>query len=230
MKLKYYKFELNLVFMNVLAGILTLGFLITIPFVFGEKGTNLLIGGNFLIFYSLFMLYLCLHEICHGIGYALFAKNKKNIKFGAVLEKGVFYAMCQDVISKKGIIISLLFPIIFLTILPLPFCFIFDLPGLFILANLNLIGAIGDLTMLFFLFKVPNVSYIDYDNSIGMYLLSEEDLSNIKGIGVKCVESGKHTLDKVDRSIKRIYISKTSWLFLIIIFLILTINYLLSLI
>lgn len=182
-------------------------------------------GKNAPLFFVGMILYFGLHEIFHGIGYSIFANNKKKIKYGVMLEKGVLYAMCQEEISKKGIIISLLFPIIFLTIIPIIVGGIFSLKFLLIYAIINLIGAIGDITMLLLILKFPSdVTYIDYDNVIGAYFLSKEDLSKYKSIGMKYIESGIHSEKLINENIQFIYISKISWIILFIlgIFLILS--------
>ncbi len=224
MQQKYYKFEVNLIYMNILALVLYILFFLGITILYPESIAKLYTGSGFWIFISLLFLYFAIHELFHGIGYSLFARNRQNIKYGIIIEKGVFYAMCQELINKKATIISLLMPIIFLSIIPWIICLFFELPILFILAGMNFIGAIGDFTMLFLLLKLPDVSYIDYDNSIGMYLISNQDISKYRFIGIKCVDSGIHDERLIDKSIKRIYISRPSKIFFIILILFLIIN------
>jgi len=158
-------------------------------------------------------IYLAIHEVIHGIAFSCFCKDKKNVKYGAMLEKGVLYAMCQERISKKGAYISLLAPTIVLTFIALiPAC-IFRIDYLVMLAIFNLSGAAGDLLMTLFLTKLPkDIQYIDYDNVIGFYLLSKEDLSKYNSFYVKYVKSGKDSDKLINKSIKTIYISKQSWI------------------
>lgn len=202
----YYRFDMDLKLMNALASILYIIFFI---YLFSNTYFDTF-DFSFLALIILF-LYFALHEICHGIGYALYTKNKKNIKFGAILEKGVFYAMCQEEISKKGIIVSLIFPIIILTIIPLPFALYFKNSLVFFLAITNLIGAIGDIFLIKLVLKLPNdITYIDYDNNIGAYFICNEDISNIKSLGLKCAETNKHEEKLINQDIKSIYISDLS--------------------
>lgn len=209
---KYYRFDMDLKLMNILASILYVIF-----FIYLYSNTYYdIFDFNFLALLSLFLMF-ALHEICHGIGYALYAKNKKNIKFGAVLEKGVFYAMCQEEISKQGIIVSLLFPILILTLIPLPFALYFKSSLILFLAITNLIGAIGDILLIKLVLKLPkNITYIDYDNNIGAYFLCNEDISNIKSLGLKCAENNIHDEKLINKDIKSIYISKASKKYFII--------------
>ena len=87
---KYYKFDLDVVVANVVA-IVVLGILMVLYLMYKKSGTFYYGGIGIIVMF----LYFALHEIFHGIGYSLYVKNKMNIKYGAVLEKGVFYAMCQ---------------------------------------------------------------------------------------------------------------------------------------
>lgn len=221
---KYYKFVLDMKLMNTLVLILCI-VLMFIAFNFNTGYVEISTGKNAPLFFVGMFIYFGLHEICHGIGYYIFANEKKKIKFGVMLEKGVLYAMCQDEISKKGIIISLLFPIIFLTIVPIIIGLIFSLKALIIYAIINFVGAIGDITMLLLILKFPSdIKYIDYDNVIGAYFLSKKDLSIYKSIGMRYIESGIHNKKLINEDIKKIYISKISWIIIIIlvIFLILS--------
>ncbi len=203
---KYYKFDLDVVLANIVAIFILIASII-IFLLLRKEGSFSFQGIGIVIM----LLYFILHEIFHGIGYSLFAKDKKNIKYGAVLEKGVFYAMCQEPIGKKAIIVSLLFPLIFLTIITGIIGIIFKLDGLIILSLLNLSGASGDILMLFLIAKLPDdIKYIDYDNNIGCYFVSKHDLSKYKSFGVKYIESKEHKESLINKKIPKIYISKQS--------------------
>ncbi len=223
---KYYRFDMDIKLMNILASILYVLFFI---YLFGN--TYFSTFDFSLVAIILMFLYFALHEICHGIGYALFAKNKKNIKFGAILEKGVFYAMCQEEISKKAIIVSLLFPILILTLIPIPFAIIFKNSLLLFLSITNLIGAIGDILLIKLVLKLPkNITYIDYDNNIGAYFLCDEDISNVKSLGLNCHETKIHDENLINKDIKTIYISEPSKKFFIIMGVILILLFIINMI
>ncbi len=145
-------------------------------------------------------------------------KNKKNIKFGIKLEKGVLYALCQESISKYGIIISLLLPLVLLSFVVFPISLLLKLNLLTLLSIANFGGAIGDILMFFLIIKAPkDIEYIDYNSDIGMYLLSKNDLSNIKSFGLKLTESGDSKNKRTDESIKRLYVSRTSAIILAVL-------------
>ncbi len=203
---KYYRFDMDLKLMNILASLL---YIILFIFIFANNYFDTL-DFSFIAIMGLF-LYFAFHEICHGIGYALFAKNKRNIKFGIVMEKGVFYAMCQEEISKKGIIVSLLFPILILTLIPLPLAFYYKNSLILFYALTNFVGAIGDILLTVLVLKLPkDITYIDFDNNIGAYFLCDSDISNVKSLGLKCAKSDTYEEKLIDKSIPYLYISSPS--------------------
>lgn len=211
-KKNYYRFDMDIKLMNILASIFYIAFFI---YIFSNSYFNTF-EFDFLALMGLFV-YFGLHELCHGLGYALFAKDKKNIKFGAILEKGVFYAMCQEEINKKGIIVSLIFPILILTLIPLPFALYLKSSVLLFYAITNLIGAIGDILMIILIFKLPkDITYIDFDNNIGAYFICDEDISSITSLGLKCAKTDSYEEKLIDKSIPRIYISPSSKKYFII--------------
>lgn len=208
---KYYKFELNMVWANILSLVMIIVpivilTLLNFPFY------NLKFSGLHLFF---IIIYFILHELLHGVGFLLFAKDKKNIKFGITLEKGVLFAACQEKLNKKAILVSLLLPLITLTFISLPIGIINKLPFLVILSIMNFGGAIGDILMSLLILKSPSdVLYIDYNTDVGCYLISENDLEKIDALGFKLTDIGDESKKEVDTSIKRLYISKFSTIIL----------------
>lgn len=223
---KYYKYELNMVVMNILSVVL---FIVPIILIASSGYIIELEVINGLWFIGM-LLYLMVHELFHGIGYSLFATDIKNIKYGIALEKGVLYAMCQERINKVGILVSLLFPLIFLTIIPLPIALYYHIDWLLMYAIINLGGAVGDIMMSLLIITAPNdIEYIDYNNDIGAYLISKHDLTKHKMIGFKVTETGEASKKKVDKSFKVFNITKPSLYIVIAIVLFGIINTIISL-
>lgn len=226
MKKKYYKFELDIKKMNILIfiGFIPLGVVFGIFSNFFSNTFDKLyisLTGLILVFF--------VHELIHGIGYSLFAKDKSKIKYGIALDKGVLYAMCQDTISKTGILVSLMLPTIILTFILLPIGIIIKDSILVFLALMNLYGAIGDIMMCTLAIRLPkDTEYIDYNADIGAYFISKEDISQMKTFGFKCIESGTHTLDKVDNTIPRFTVTKGSIIYLVIFGLIILLDFIVS--
>lgn len=208
----YYKFELNMMLANIIA-IVEVIIILILNYIF--KWIDIA-NISYILMFALIIFYTIFHEILHGIAFSLNTEDKKSIKYGVLLEKGVCYAACQSGISKKGVIISLLFPTIILTILPLPFAIYYHLEALTFCALYNFIGAIGDIIMTIFVIKLPsNIQYIDYDITIGATFLSTSDLSKYSSKFMKLIEKGEHKSSNIDNGVKRIYISKTSIIILI---------------
>ncbi len=210
---KFYHFELNMTVMNILSIILFFLPLFILSICGYEISFNHM--GILLI---VMMFYLLLHELFHAIGYSLFAHDKNNIKIGIILEKGVYYAACQELISKHAILVSLMMPLVFLSLITFPIGLIFHLDWLILLSITNFSGAIGDMLMFVLILKCPNdVEYIDYDNSVGAYLVSKNDLSIIKSLGFSLGEVGNFKDKEIDKSVKKFYVSKTSIILLSIL-------------
>ena len=125
--LRYYTYQLDINILNILAIIL---FIILVGFLY-------LIGYDFSVVYLkydmiwiliLLVLWLMLHEVLHGLGFLVFRSvNRGNVVYGMALEKGVFYCMCKQRISKKVIFTSLLFPVVIIGVITLLFGILFGI-------------------------------------------------------------------------------------------------------
>ena len=216
-KMNYYTYELDMVFLNILS-------LVIFGVVWGI--VMLLRPGDYLWnpdnvgFLLIFMvLWLMFHEVLHAIGFSIFPEvDKKNVVFGMALEKGVFYCMCKQKISRKVILTSLLFPVTFIGIVTLVWGMMIESYYLVMLSILNIAGAVGDLVMTYYFLKVDrDVIYLDLDDCTSFTVLSTKDISNIKVKGIKLRESGIYNEKMESHNKKRITISKKSYLTLGII-------------
>lgn len=221
----YYKFSLNMNIANVIA---IIEFIIISTIAYFFKWIDFSNISYFLVFF-LILIYTAIHEGLHGIAFALNTKKWECIKYGILLEKGVFYAACQTPIEKKGIIFSLLFPTIILTFIPLPFAIYFHIDLLTICALYNFIGAIGDLMMTYFIIKLPkDIKYIDYDITVGATFISEDDLTPYSRRYMSLIEEGVHKDSNIDKSVKRFYCSKKSFIILVVLIIIVGLSALLN--
>ena len=208
--MKYYKYKMNMVTLNIVAIIFTL-LLMNLYFIL-FKEVNF--GFSILIY---IVLWLFLHEIIHGIAFMSFPEvDNKNVTYGAKLESGIFYCMCKQRISKKVIYTSLLAPFIIIGVITLIIAVIFDLKTLGILSIFNISGAIGDLLMTIMFLRMPkDIIYTDLDDCEGFTVLSKEDLSKKNYFGFKLIESGKDNKNLVPKNFTRITCSKASIIILI---------------
>ena len=224
-KLTYYTYYLNMVTVNILAIIL---FIIVGSLVFIiEYQDNYSMTLSLIDFFILMIIWLLIHEILHGIGFAIFKEvNPKNITFGMYLEKGVFYCMCKQNIGKKVILTSLLFPIIIIGFITLTIGMIINNYELVYLSILNIVSSIGDIVMTIYFLRCPkDIIYLDLDDCTSFTVLSTQSLDHIKVPGIILSEKGlydKKKMYSLDR--RRVVISKLSYLLLGIILILIIIS------
>ena len=210
----YYTYELDMVFLNILSLVI---FGVVWGLVLFISGGEYLWSHDTVGFLLLAMIFwLMLHEVLHGIGFALFKEvKKKNIVFGIALEKGVFYCMCKQKISRKVILTSLFFPVTFIGVVTLVLGMFLHSYYLVMLSILNIAGAVGDLVMIWYFLRVDkDIVYLDLDDSTSFTVLSHHDLSKYKVRGIKLVKSGDFddSMSACDR--RRIVVSKASYIIL----------------
>ena len=209
--MKYYKYSMNMTLLNTLAIILFIPLYIIIYLLNIYEYIDL----YFIIYYIVWMF---IHEILHGIGFRISKIKNKDITYGITLEKGIMWCMCKSTISKKGIMISLLFPFLFIGITTFFIGLIINKPTLILLSLFNIVGCIGDLLMFFDFLKLPEFKYIDLDDCTGFVLISNNDLTKYKIVGLKLIEC----TNKIENSKNhnKITISKISKIIIIILMLI----------
>ena len=214
-----------MVFLNILAIFI---FIITLIFVYLIGYDNYSAFDDYgLVMLAFLILWMILHEILHGIGFMIFREVKlKNITYGIALEKGVFYCMCKQKISKKVILTSLLFPLTIIGIITLFIGIKMDNSLLVLLSIYNIMGASGDIIMTcFFLFCPNDIIYLDLDDCTSFTVLSKSDITSIKVPGIKLVDSGIYDNKMTSKDKRHIVISKTSFIILLVIFIIILINF-----
>lgn len=229
MKKEYYIFKINLKMLNIVANLLFI-FLFVMLLIFFP---NIIIGffeyldnSDFcLLFLPIMMLYFAMHEIFHAIGYLLYGAKLNKLTFGMELEKGVFYCLCKQDITRKNILHSVLFPFFYLGVVTLIISLIFELPLLAILSLLNISGASADIMYFIFLIKLPkDIKFSELDDGTAFAILADTDVSKIKHIGLDFIEKK----EKVERKdFKRLKITKLSYVVLIISIILLVIGILL---
>ena len=217
--MKYLKYKMKMSVLNVLSLIIMIIAFVSYYLLFD----NYDISGMFIIY---FILWMFLHEIIHGIAFMMFKEvEPKNVTFGAKLESGIFYCMCKQVISKKVILTALVAPLFLIGIVTLIIAIIFDLKILGLLSLFNISGATGDIVMTIMFLRLPkNVKYTDLDDCESFVVLSENDLSNKKYLGLELIENGDYNKNIVATDFKRIRCSKISFVCLLIILAIFIIN------
>lgn len=210
--MKYYKISFNMMILNILSIFV---FLISYIFIC-LFGYYCYVDFNCLILYVFWMF---LHEFLHGVGFYIMGVGHRYIIYGASLEKGIFYCMCKNSVSKKIILVSLLFPFMLIGIVTLVLGFIFNVPILVILSLFNIAGCTGDICMFFSLFRMPQFSYVDVDDCSSFYLISSSDVSKHRLFGLKLIEVGDYSDLILSTTFKKFNISKLSFFVLFLLFL-----------
>lgn len=217
MNKKYYVYSLDTVKLNLLCFVFL--FIAVIPLWILDINYS---NNDFVIVMLLFIPWLVLHELLHALSYYLHGVKLKNIYFGAHIEKGILCCLCKQNISKKSILISLLYPFIFIGVITYIIGILINNNILILLSILNLSGCTGDLVMFYNFLKLGDFEYGEFDNPTSFGLYSMNDLSNIKMFGLKYIESK----DKLEISnSKRVNISIPSIVFFLFFIVISLINY-----
>jgi len=180
----------------------------------------------YVIFIVIMFLWMVLHEIIHGIFYVYKGANKKNITFGAALEKGVFYCRCGEYVYKETVMTSLLAPFLIIGVITLFIGMLIHSYLLMILSVINISGAAGDLAMFMFFLDQhdKNLRFIEFGDTLTFAIESYEDLSqkHNKGVVFKKEVFNENELPVNDNS-KKISISAGSYVIVFIFILIIAI-------
>ncbi len=207
-KKKYYLFQMKELELNIISFVLLFLILfITILLKAPIEVKNEVI--------ALMVPYFLLHEVLHSVSYVLNGADFKNITYGAHLEKGVLCCLCKQNITRRNILVSLLFPFMIIGVFTYILGLILNSSVLIMLSIINISGCSGDIIMFLALSKLKNYEYSEYDNPIAFGLYTNEDLSNKKFFGLKYVG----VADELDRNdLKKFDINIGNALVLLIIF------------
>lgn len=235
-KKKKYLFEYNMVFLNILCIIFFLILMLLTYFIelninggFLENLGKVLIeffNGNVsdfkvdLIIWTAFfamVLWLCLHEVIHGIFYRLGGAKKEDITYGADLSKSILYCKCSNYVNKKAIMMSLLAPFMIIGVFTYVIGLIFKIGLLVFLSIINICGSCADLAMfIFFIKRDKNLRFKELGDSTTFCLETNEDLVGKKFLIVKLKKVIANEKEIFEEKSKKITITKSSWIILIV--------------
>lgn len=212
--MKYYTYKLDLLLLNVLTVVL---FVLLTIMTYVITGSLAFIEDINLFSFIFIILWMFLHEILHGIGFMLFGEVKReNVVFGAEIEKGIFYCMCKERVSKANILVALVFPLLMIGIFTYIIGIYFGNSLLILLSIFNISGAIGDICMMIDIGLMPkDINYLDLDDNTCFTIISGEDLTEKKFLSISLVKNGKY-IDKIKaKDYTRLKISKCSKFFFV---------------
>jgi hypothetical protein len=213
---KYYKFEIEMISASILSLLLLFPFFIS-PAMIEQFDLNKIICALIIL-----VLWLMLHELLHGIAYFINGTKLSNITYGIALEKGVFYCLTKQEISKKGVCISLLTPFFIIGVITYIISLIYNLPILWFLSIMNISGASADILMFIYISTIKGeVKYKELDDPTTFVLITDTNIEKKLPLGVKLKEVGDYPSTNLDiKDHRKIIVSKQSWI-IIILFLIL---------
>lgn len=217
---KYYIFEMNMNILNILSLVL-FGLAMLLSFLIAPKTADLN-NINLVVLLVFYVGYMFLHEILHSIGYVLNGASFKQVVYRAYLEKGALYCLCKQDISKKNILISIMFPFIFIGLITYVIAIALDLPTLLYLSILNISGCVGDFIIFFYLIKLnKDIEFTEFDNPIQFAIRTSADVSKIKHFGLNFI---KETTIVSRNSLKKISVSKGSIIITLVLIVFLILN------
>lgn len=220
--MKYYTYKLDLLRLNVFCVVLALVMFFITFFITGDLS---FIENISLFSFVMVIIWMGFHETLHGFGFLCLGKVKrKSVVFGAELEKGIFYCMCKEKVSKNNILIALLFPLVFIGIITYIIGLIINNDLLLLLSIFNISGSIGDVLMFIDIFFMPSdIMYLDLDDNTSFTILSREDLTKKKYFSIILNRYGKYNDNVKAYDYSMLKISKASkyfFLFFLFIFII----------
>lgn len=156
----------------------------------------------------LFMIpWLILHELLHSFSYVIHGANFKNITYGMSLEKSILYCLCKQNITKKNILCSLLSPLIWIGIVTYILGILVGSETLILLSIINISGSVGDLVMFFFILKLNDVEFSEFDNPTAFGIYTKQNLEGKKVFGLRYLEKRD---ELIRNDLEKIHISKPS--------------------
>ena len=190
MEKKYYLFKMN---SGTIYGVtfILYALMIGVFYLIYRDNSSAIINVHWDMAILLLIPYLLIHEVLHALSYVIHGADFNYVTFGGHIEKGVLCCLCKQNITKKNILISLLYPFIFIGIVTLVIGLVFNWPLLVILSLFNIGGCSGDLVMFYHLSKIHNFEFSEYNDPVAFGLYSAEDLSKRKMMGLTFVESKK---------------------------------------
>ena len=213
MNKKYYLFKMKMGPLTMVSFILFF-IMIGLTYLLGYiESINYVLNMNIFLLLIIYFSYLFLHELLHSFAYVIYGGKYNKITYGISLELGVLYCLCKQNISKKNILHSLMYPLIFIGIITYIISIIFNLPILLWLSIFNISGCSGDIIMFIFISRLKNIEFSEMDDPISFAIYSKNDVSKISHYGLEYI--GEKV--KIERNdFTKIKVSKQSYYILAI--------------
>lgn len=131
------------------------------------------IGGMFLIM----LLGVVLHELIHGITWAVFAeKGFRSIRFGVLWKALAPYCHCQEPLKVKHYVLGALMPAVLLGFIPAVYAILTNNLPLLVFGGFFTMAAIGDFMIIFLLRNEdPEALVLDHPSEAGCFIYRKPD-------------------------------------------------------
>ena len=129
-------------------------------------------GIRMLLFVIIFLLGIALHELIHGITWAIFAKKGfKSIKFGILWKMFTPYCHCKEPLKVKQYILGAITPAILLGIIPAVIAIFKGNIGLLLFGMFFTMAAAGDFMIIYLLRNENKNDYVeDHPSEAGCFI------------------------------------------------------------
>lgn len=164
--------------------IIPLFILFIVPYLFIWKNLPLgeILKGNILFLWIYIIGGIIIHELLHGITWALFCKNKfRSIKFGINLQYITPYCHCKEPLKVWHYVLGAAMPLIVLGIIPSFAGILSGNAGYLIFGVFFSWAAGGDIIAIYAMRKLNKNTYVsDHPDKLGFIIEEEENTSVIK--------------------------------------------------
>jgi len=112
-----------------------------------------------------------LHELIHGLCFAIYAKKGfKSIKYGAIWKLGVLYCHCKEAFIVRELRLVLIMPAVLLGFIPVIIAFIIGNYTLLLIGSIMIGGSSGDFVTFWETLKLnKNTRIIELPHKVGFY-------------------------------------------------------------
>ncbi len=184
------KLTIDLVWANVFALLILIPIVLVfgIPYYLIWKPTfdikNLLdaigpqgVGLGFIMTFGIFMMGIVVHELIHGITWAMFAKDGfKSIKFGVLWKMLTPYCHCKEPLTVRQYIIGAITPAIFLGFIPSTLAIVVGNLGMLIFGMFFTMAAAGDFLIINLIRKEKKDDLVqDHPSEAGCYIYRKSE-------------------------------------------------------
>lgn len=155
---------------NVMALLVTIPIVIIciIPYILIHKEIQVTGITSIVLLYIAGILGIIVHELIHGITWALYCKNKwKAISFGIIWKYLTPYCTCNECLSFKSYLLGGLMPTIVLGVIPYIGSLIFQGDMMLIFSMFFIIAGGGDLYIAWLIRKQKDSVLIDHPYMVG---------------------------------------------------------------